>query len=210
MMQGFIFRSASTSVKKTHEYVSIENRGREKAGQMDQRERRRQSHQKGGHAEWMRGGWTCRAAADHQLLPLCGDTHLSVRVFYCGVVLLHKDPLNKLNRLWEEHRDNKPVDIGSYQRMNKMAQREKHVALLDGPSGLFNSFYKRTSHVHTNKTSGWGLCYTAGSQSSPDEVLRSKYVSLPGLGGLTWLRQLVRVNFGGRHTNSSGPPRAQN
>lgn len=37
MMQGFIFRSASTSVKETHEYVSMENRGREKDGQIDRR-----------------------------------------------------------------------------------------------------------------------------------------------------------------------------
>lgn len=44
-------------------------------------------------------------------------------------------------------------------------------------------FHKHTSHMHTSKTSRWGLCYTAGLQSSPDEVLRSKYVSLPSLGG---------------------------
>lgn len=35
MMQGFNFRSASTSVKKTRKYVERENRGREEGGEID-------------------------------------------------------------------------------------------------------------------------------------------------------------------------------
>lgn len=38
-------------------------------------------------------------SSSHPDAPPSGDAHLSVRVFYCGVVLFHKDPLNKLNRL---------------------------------------------------------------------------------------------------------------
>lgn len=62
-----------------------------------------------------------------ELLPL-GDTHLSVRVFYCGVVLFHKDPLNELDRLRGEDRDKQQVSGGSDQRGGgKMARGRVNV-----------------------------------------------------------------------------------
>lgn len=57
-----------------------------------------------------------------------GGTHLSVRVFYCGVVLFHKDPLNKLNRLRED-RDDKQVDTRSDQQGRNLAARQENTSL---------------------------------------------------------------------------------
>lgn len=131
----------------------------------------------------MRRGWTCRAAANNQLIPLSLSS-LEGHSPFCTSLLLwgHTFPQRFPEQTELSVKRQQREGQHRISRGNKMSWLVNMSLSLTVRLALW-LISENVSHTHTNKGSKWGLCFIVGlqrgRQSSPDDVFKSKHVSLP-------------------------------